>query len=250
MMLGNRGETKETFEESLAFLRQAQPHQYLFSCLSIYPGTKDYADAIASGWLDPETYFTEPFQELKAPFDASAEDTSLMRDWFAHNRGIHVEYEPTVDELRQIAQRLGDAHAPSLLDLAEALIEQGAHEQAELVLERVDRHDHPLPGLVHNARACLAAARNDLATVKRELVQAARVDPQHYVLLRNAALAKHWFESDQAQTGVSPLRLRARHDFQLFERTEQPSLPGPIAKAWMGWDEDNPITLLPSNLER
>ena len=35
MMLGNRGETVETFEESLAFLKRAQPHQYLFSCLSI-----------------------------------------------------------------------------------------------------------------------------------------------------------------------------------------------------------------------
>ncbi|HMA92895.1 MAG TPA: radical SAM protein, partial [Polyangiaceae bacterium] len=39
MMLGNRGETRETFLETLDFLKRARPHQYIFSCLSIYPGT-------------------------------------------------------------------------------------------------------------------------------------------------------------------------------------------------------------------
>src|SRR6185369_7095546 len=41
MMLGNRGETAKTFRETLAFLERARPHEYVFSCLSIYPGTRD-----------------------------------------------------------------------------------------------------------------------------------------------------------------------------------------------------------------
>ena len=57
-MLGNRGETRETFHETLAFLERAQPHQYIFSCLSIYPGTRDFHDAEKAGWLDREVYFT------------------------------------------------------------------------------------------------------------------------------------------------------------------------------------------------
>jgi anaerobic magnesium-protoporphyrin IX monomethyl ester cyclase len=37
MMLGNRGETAETFKETLAFLERARPHEYVFSCLSHLP---------------------------------------------------------------------------------------------------------------------------------------------------------------------------------------------------------------------
>ena len=46
MMLGNRGDTAETFRESLAFLDRARPHEAIFSCLSIYPGTRDFDDAV------------------------------------------------------------------------------------------------------------------------------------------------------------------------------------------------------------
>ncbi|HEY8041675.1 MAG TPA: radical SAM protein, partial [Polyangiaceae bacterium] len=42
MMVGNRGETRATFDETLRFLERARPHQYLFSALSVYPGTRDY----------------------------------------------------------------------------------------------------------------------------------------------------------------------------------------------------------------
>ena len=49
MMLGNRGETAETFRQSLELLKVAKPHQYLFSCLSIYPGTHDFKDAERAG---------------------------------------------------------------------------------------------------------------------------------------------------------------------------------------------------------
>ena len=31
MMVGNRGETRETFDETLAFLERAKPHQYIFA---------------------------------------------------------------------------------------------------------------------------------------------------------------------------------------------------------------------------
>ena len=52
MMVGNRGETRETFDETLAFLERAKPHQYIFACLSVYPGTRDYDWRARPGWLD------------------------------------------------------------------------------------------------------------------------------------------------------------------------------------------------------
>jgi anaerobic magnesium-protoporphyrin IX monomethyl ester cyclase len=244
MMLGNRGETRATFQETLDFLKRVRPHQYIFSCLSIYPGTRDFRDAISAGWLDPELFFSGKFQELKAPFDARPDDAELMAAWFEENRGVRDEYIPTASDLRDVAERLGGTHAPSLLDLAEALIDEGALDEATEHLDQAERLRHPLTGLVHNAKACVAAKQYDYVRVKNELVRAAQLDPQHYVLLRNANTAKRWFEAGGPSSGA-PLRLQARHDFQLFERTEQPALPGPIPEDWLDWSASNPVTLLP-----
>ena len=64
--------------------------------------------------------------------------------------------------------------------------------------------------------------------------EAARRDPQHYVLVRNVQTARAWFK----QGGVArklPLDLAVRHDFQLLERTAQPTLPGPLADDFAEW---------------
>ncbi len=53
MMLGNRGDTAETFQETLDFLERAQPHQYIFSCLSIYPGTHRFSRRRRGGLAEP-----------------------------------------------------------------------------------------------------------------------------------------------------------------------------------------------------
>jgi radical SAM superfamily enzyme YgiQ (UPF0313 family) len=245
MMLGNRGETEETFRETLTFLERARPDQYLFSCLSIYPGTQDYEEAVGRGWLDAETYFTGTFQELKVPFDAKPEVAALLSDWFAKNRGIKIGYVTSVDELREVSTRLGGAHAPALVELSEALIEQGELEEAEGLLRRALELDYPLPGIIHNAQACIALRRGKLSQVKDELVRAARLDPQHYILLRNATAARDWFNTSTANSNV-PLQLQVRHDFQLFERTEQPTLPGPLPPNWDDWTSSSRVTLLPN----
>jgi hypothetical protein len=243
MMLGNRGETRATFEETLGFLDRARPHQTIFSCLSIYPGTQDFEDASSQGWLDAETYFTGNFQELKIPFDASPEDADFLNEWFRNNRGIRDCYVPTVEDLRAVSDALGQAHPPALVELAEALIEQGELDEAETLLETAERLRYAVPGLIYNARACIAQQRGDYAAMKDALVTAARLDPQHYVLLRNATAARAWFNAGGHASGKA-LTLQVRHDFTLFERTEQPTLPGPLPEGWNDWELPSRITLL------
>ena len=234
MMLGNRGETEATFRESLAFLERARPSSYIFSCLSIYPGTDDYDDAVKQGRIRPEWYFNERFQELKMPFDASEHDAAIMNEWFLEHKGAQTQHVPSVAELREVLGNLGEHHAAHL-DLAEALIESAELEDAEHHLALADNLGTPVPGLVLNARACIAAQRGDYARVKEYLVSAANIDPQHYLLLRNAAKAKAWFSLGSRES-AQPLRLECRHDFQLFERTLQPALPGPLPSNWQTWE--------------
>ena len=233
MMLGNRGETAETFHETLAFLAKAKPHQYIFSCLSIYPGTRDFDEAEKAGWLKRDAYFESKFQELKTPFDASESDTEIMNRWFAENSGLRESFEETADDFRAILARLGDYHAAHM-DLAGALIRGGQIDEGEHHVRRALDLGYPLPGLVYNYLACIAYARGDLDGMMNHFSHAAKVDPQHYVLIQNVNRARAWFKNEGPKKGL-PLALTARHDFQLLERTVQPTLPGPLSPNYAEW---------------
>jgi anaerobic magnesium-protoporphyrin IX monomethyl ester cyclase len=238
MMLGNRGETSETFRETLDFLEEARPHEYIFSCLSIYPGTHDFNDAERAGWLDRRAYFTERFQELKVPFDADEACTRLMNDWFREHSGLQRVHEPSVAELREVAARL-EGHPPALVDLAGALYHAGELDEAEALLRHVLVTDYPTPGLALNYLACIAVARGDYDAMMDLYTEAARRDPQHAVLIRNVQTARAWFRERGHARGI-PLRLVASHDFQLLERTQQPTLPGPLPANVADWGEASP----------
>jgi anaerobic magnesium-protoporphyrin IX monomethyl ester cyclase len=237
MMLGNRGETRETFAETLAFLERAAPHEYVFSCLSVYPGTRDFADAVKAGWLDPEVFFTGDFQELKTPFDASDEDMRVMNEWFYANSGLRVGHRDGAAEYRAILERLGDYHAAHM-DLGAALYHEGDLDGAERHVKRALELDYPCPGLVYNHLACIAKARGDVEAMMELFMRAAKTDPQHWVLIQNVNRARAWFKDDGPRRGM-PLDLEVRHDFQLLERTAQPTLPGPLPDDFREW-KDNP----------
>jgi radical SAM superfamily enzyme YgiQ (UPF0313 family) len=234
MMLGNRGETAETFRETLAFLARAKPHQYIFSCLSIYPGTRDFDAAEAAGWLDREVYFKGSFQELKTPFDASEADTAIMNEWFSKNSGLRESFHEGVSEYRAILEHLGGHYHGAHMDLAGALLAAGELSEAEAHAKRALDLAYPTPGLAYNTLACIAKQRGDLDGMMNYFTQAAKVDPQHYVLIQNVNAARAWFKQGGPARGL-PLTLNARHDFQLLERTVQPTLPGPLPPDYAVW---------------
>jgi len=229
MMVGNRGETRETFDETLRFLERAKPHQYIFACLSVYPGTRDYDEAKKAGWVDAEFYFERDFQELKTTFDASDEDTAFFRDWFRRNKGLRESYREGVDECRAILERLGPHHAAHM-DLAGALYRDGRLDEAEEHARRARDLGYPAPGLALNYQACIAARRGDFAAMKSHFDEAARRDPQHWALLRNARLLQ-----GAGVSAATAAQLVADHEFQLLERTAQPTLPGPLDDDFAVW---------------
>jgi tetratricopeptide (TPR) repeat protein len=205
----------------------------LFSCLSVYPGTRDFHDAEAAGWLDREVYFTGDFQEFKVPFDASPEDGERMARWFDTNKGLKSLYREGVDERRAILARLGD-HAPAHLDLGVALYEAGSLDEAEVHLERALALGYALPGVAYAYLACVANARGDVDGALDRLQQGIAVDPQHPTLLASYESARAWIDRGGAARG-EPLALTASNAFHLLERTAQPTLPGPLPNDFAVW---------------
>jgi radical SAM superfamily enzyme YgiQ (UPF0313 family) len=228
MMIGNRGETRETFDETLRFLERARPHQYIFACLSVYPGTRDYDRAVEAGWLDAEFYFERDFQELKITFDASDEDTGFFREWFKKNKGLREGYRDDAEDLAAVLARLGD-HPAAHIDLAGALYRDGRLQEAESHCERALSLGYPAPGLALNYLACIAARRGDPVRARALLFEATARDPQHPVLVQNAAVVR------RSQGSSSALELVASHEFHLLERFAQPTLPGPLPEDFAVW---------------
>lgn len=226
MMLGNRGETRETFAATLRFLDQALPHQYVFSCLSVYPGTRDFQDAVRNGWLDPNIFFESDFQEYKTPFDADEETTQVLSDWFVEHRGVRQHYLEDVAAARAILDKVGDHHA-AWVDLGGAHFRAFEFDEAARCMHRALELGYPVPGLALNYLAVIAYRQGDIQGMQKHFMTAAKTDPQHHVLIENVEKARAWFKERGYERGV-PLELHARHDFQLLERTLQPTLPGPL----------------------
>ncbi len=235
MMLGNRGETVKTFHETLSFLRRAMPHEYVFSCLSIYPGTRDFYDAEKAGWLDRRVYFEGNFQEFKTPYDAAEETTRTLNEWFFGNSGLRTMYRENTADFEAVLNELGDYHAAHM-DVGAAYYNDGRLDDAERHVRKALELGYPLPGLVHNHLACIAKARGDLEGMMDHFSMAAKVDPQHFVLIQNVNKARAWFK-EQGPKKKLPLDLVVRHDFQLLERTAQPTLPGPLAEDHAVWSD-------------
>jgi Tfp pilus assembly protein PilF len=163
-----------------------------------------------------------------------------MVQWFGENSGLRDHYHEGIEELRAIVDLLPEHHAAHM-DLAGAYYREGNLELTDLHVRRAMSLGYPAPGLAHNLLACIAARRGDLDTLQTELRQAVREDPQHYVVAHNAHALRDWFHQGGPAKGTA-LNLNADHSFSLFERTSQPSLPGPLAEDFADWGESVAVT--------
>lgn len=240
MMVGSRGEDWSAFQETLAFLKRAQPHEYLFSCMSIYPGTHDYEKAEREGWVTASRYFDEPFQELKVPMDASEEDAAKMNQWFTENSGLQRGTPMSLEEAERALVVVGP-HPLIYADLAQAHAGLGRWQDALACLEQAEAFGHPLPGLLLNARAVIAKEKGDFDAMMDLFTQAAKRGPQHWVLIQNVNRTRAWFAQQGPARGL-PLDLEIRMDFQLLEKTLQPMLPGPVDGAKLAASHASPLT--------
>jgi len=232
MMLGNRGETAATFQESLDFLARAKPHQAYFTYLSLYPGTRDYDAQVERGACSPESFFTDDFKELKLPLSIPPAEQRQLLQWFERHKGGRSYHTDSVADCQAVLQRLGDFHGAHL-DLAGAYYRAGELSAAEQHARRALQLGTPVPGLAHSYLACSAARRGDYDRMQAHLTDALG-DLQHQKLVDNLRLVDEWVKRDGPARGL-PLELQAGHDFHILERTAQPMLPGPLPEDIYDW---------------
>ena len=214
-------------------MRTSAPHEAIFACLSIYPGTEDYRLLLRDGRIDSDIYFKDDFQELKVPLDATDEDTQLMSDWFERNRGIRVMHIPTVEECKGVLDGFGDLHAAHV-DLAGAYYRGKLFSEARQHLHRALELGYPAPGLVYSYLASIDAFLGDVDSML-SWTRRAQEDPMHAVVARNMRLLSQWQAAGSPRE--HPPHLIAWHDFELMEVPKQPVLPGPLPDGFERWED-------------
>jgi hypothetical protein len=156
-----------------------------------------------------------------------------MNEWFAGHSGLQECYQEDVADARAILDRVGDYHAAHM-DLGAAHLREGDLAAAERHILRALELGYPVPGLAQNHLAVIAFTRGDVQGMQDHFMTAAKEDPQHHVLMGNVQATRAWFKERGPDRGV-PLALKVRHDFQLLERTQQPTLPGPLPEDFADW---------------
>jgi anaerobic magnesium-protoporphyrin IX monomethyl ester cyclase len=221
MMVGNRGETWDTYQESLRFIEKAKPNQYVFSQLHLYPGTEEFAIFEQNGAASPELFFLKNFVCLTC-FAGSKADEQKIRDHLAASTGKESFRPAGVAECRASLSQLPDC-ALQHMDLCRALFKAGDLVSARHHLEVAVRLGYCLPGLIQNVSACFLAARGDLHGAKSLLDSALRYYPHRVVMENINTLDEHL-----ALGGIhdySPLKLNPGEGFEAHRLRRHPEYP-------------------------
>ena len=232
MMVGNRGETIETFQQSLDFIKQAQPHEVAMSYFAIYPGTKEF-NIFLDNDEDPEFFFKQDFIELY-DLEERIKDweqiMNLKKDNVCRN---FTNY--TSGEIEIILERLPN-NSSIHMDLAGAYFREREYDKAEKHVRTALEMNYPLPGIAFNYLACIAANKQDYSSIMAHLFKAYKFYPHHDVIY-NLNLFADWHREGGPYNGHA-LNLIADSFMDTTIILQQPETPGPIK---LSVDEDKKI---------
>ena len=201
MMMGNRGETPETLQESVELIRAGRPDTYLFSALSLYPGTEEWTLFKAGGQADDSLFFNSDFFELSVLNQRKAAGDHVL---------LHLQcavgqpngFEPTLEERAEVVARIPQ-HAMAHAELARACYKAGRFDEALQALDAAAALDCPVPFVLDNLRACIALAQGEVDAALRQMEDNAQ---RHGLpsLTDNLQRLRHWAALPAGLRGAPP----------------------------------------------
>ncbi len=253
MIAGNRGETGATFKESLDFIDVAKPDKYLFSVLSIFPGTADFeyvtalpnyvtAEPCEKGLevrkrnqrFSAKDYFKGDFIERWVFPDTSVAEATKISQWVLAHTGIQDFWKENLDGYRAILEMLPNLHSAHI-DLGAACLHAGLLDEAETHILRALELNYPLPAYAHNYLGIIAAQRGDLQGLNDHLQQASQLETCALVN-SNCKTFADWLSRGGPKSGA-PLELTRNHDYQFPALPKQPVMPGPLHEDCCQWEK-------------
>ena len=224
MIAGNRGETLETFTESLKLIDECKPSEFGFTHLSYLPGTEEFEIFKREYGVSSDIFFEHDYSVFKYGFSNNVTDDlkdiiNLWLDCYEKNSGKRPY---SVEESLEILDRL-DGLNSAHMDVAGAYLRDGQPEEAEPHVLAAIEKGYPLLDLAFNYLACIAAHRGDLDSLKSNLERAIKLEP-HPIILENYQHFWTWMEAGGVKN-KQPLTLTANNDFPTNASPLQPAFP-------------------------
>lgn len=202
LILGNRGETAETLQQTIDLIREGRPESYLLSGLGFFPGTEEWAQLSREAGLTADLFFRNDFKELGVSTHRHQPLQELLLK-VQCRIGALYGFRYSVTERDAVAARL--PHLPSVhVERANALCRAGRLDEAEAALDRARELGFPIGGILSNQRACIALARHRPGQALALLEEAFRAHPNH-IVATNLLQLRAWSGRPTDRRGPPPV---------------------------------------------
>ncbi|MBN2291554.1 MAG: cobalamin-dependent protein [Pirellulales bacterium] len=229
IMMGNRGETAATVQETLDFLDEMQPPMVECSMPLIMPETEEFQIAKKKGYVNEEHFFTDHRDQFCMNFSERDPETIAALTKMA--KKYHQVEAPfpsfSVAEREQILARHPDILL-SYTDLAKSYIQEHRYADAEEVMASATTNLGREPSCYWHYRACIKFAMREISEAVRCFEHARNIAPDDKALIRNinALTAAGTMNPQQHVEVTATLMLNLTNDS--IVTAGQPSLPAPL----------------------
>ena len=246
VMAGNRGESAETLKTSIDFIVEAKPNEFMFSYLSLYPGTEEFHIAESSGLVRRDMFFSEKLYSFDFTYGEDSPQLREICNWINAHLGIRKFWDYSIAELETISALFPDLPAAHM-DLGGTHYQLGNYSEAEKHIRIAIDMGYPLPILGYNYLACIAASCGDFKSAINYFEQAKALSNDS-IVDDNLQSLRAWLLAGGLQSGHRP-NLIANHDLERPFIAKQPILPGPIVIHSTSTESDmSPIIFMPQPL--
>jgi anaerobic magnesium-protoporphyrin IX monomethyl ester cyclase len=225
MIVGNRGENLDTFQESLQLIYNAKPSEFFFYKLNIAPGTEEFEIYKKEKNISTDVFFDVDYNVGKYGFKDNVVGATekIISSWLKYYSQNKLGFKFfNIEELLEILGRLDDLHSAHI-DLAGAFLRAGQPDKAEQHIQIAMEKKYPLTDLAFNYLACIAVFRGDIALAGTYLKEALKFHRSSDVIENFNRYST--FVKDQRLTKRDKLKLIIHNNFPQTKSFPQPFLP-------------------------
>ena len=191
MILGNRGETPDSINQSIDLIRSGRPNSFDLTPLQFLPGTEDWEHVCRNQGLTADVLFRNDYYELSV-VKGRDKDFETVFQYVLCGIGNIYGFEYTIEEREAVL-----AHLPELpivhLELANAYFRHGQLDKAEAALYRAEDLGFPINNMLLNQHACICLASNQIDKALHYLEKACQIFPDKTVK-HNLDRLTNWIE--------------------------------------------------------
>lgn len=179
MILGSRGETPDSINQSIDLIKAGQPNSYDLTPLQFLPGTEDWEHVCRNQGLTPDIFFRNDFSELSVVRGRN-KDFQTVFHYVQCGIGALNGFEYTIKEREAVRVRLPELPIVHV-ELANAYFRHGQLDKAAAALHRAEDLGFPINNMLLNQHACISLAQNQVDEALHYLESACHAIPDKIV---------------------------------------------------------------------